>query len=461
MAGIAEEKCRLLSTGERAACTGWDAVVLGAGIGGLVATKILLDEGFRRILIIEEYEHVGGNHISCDRGPYTFDIGAIIFQDDSPLIAHFPELLQLYHPVDCTASRVAPDNRIYGYPFSFRDEILRAGPVEWLRTFGSILRWRLWPVPIRNARDYARYWMGARLLKRSGLDNYLERFNGVPPVKLDRVFAEKRMGWIANAASVRKQIARLLGRREPWEYGHSFVRPREGFGALYALARASLQGQGVIFSLGERLQSVMKEGREFRIRTLASDVIAKRLISTIPLAAMLKLCGIDGCGSLPTIGLISLFFSFRGARGFRTSVLYNFSATGRWKRLTMFSDFYDLAEDREYFGVEVNDWDTKQTPNSDPVRDAREDFIADSKRKGLFDGDLRFEGVHCLPNAYPAYWEGATGAAKRALAALQEMGVESIGRQGAFDYLPTARQVTQAVEARLVSTKVVGAARRA
>src|SRR5262249_21963190 len=77
----------------------FDAIVLGAGISGLVATSILLQQGCRRILVADQYGHVGGNHIDVAVGGYTFDVGSLIFQDDSPLLKHFPELLPHYVPI--------------------------------------------------------------------------------------------------------------------------------------------------------------------------------------------------------------------------------------------------------------------------------------------------------------------------------------------------------------------------
>ena len=57
----------------------FDAVVLGAGISGLVSAAVLNEQGYRRVLVIDEFDKYGGNHIDCTIGPYTFDIGSLIF----------------------------------------------------------------------------------------------------------------------------------------------------------------------------------------------------------------------------------------------------------------------------------------------------------------------------------------------------------------------------------------------
>lgn len=46
----------------------FDAVVLGAGISGLVSASVLLRQGYARVLIVDEYDHIGGNHIDWSSG---------------------------------------------------------------------------------------------------------------------------------------------------------------------------------------------------------------------------------------------------------------------------------------------------------------------------------------------------------------------------------------------------------
>jgi hypothetical protein len=323
--------------------------------------------------------------------------------------------------------------------------------IEWGRLLLSLAVARLGMSRRNNTRDYARYWMGARFLERSGLEGFIARFHGLPAEEIDIAFAEKRMKWVADAGSIRNRLMRLLRPKSAPTAHEAYVRPKEGFSKLYDVVRHKLESCGASFCLGAVLTSVTRHGDSFSIQTSAATVKAGRLVSTIPLARILALCSLRQSGPLPMIELISLFFSFSGRRGFAANVLYNFSRTGRWKRLTMFSDHYGAVEGREYFAVEVNAWEAMLSTNQDPVRSARDDFLADIARKGLFDGDLRFEGSHRLPNAYPTYPAGAMGTAGRAISDLRELGVESLGRQGGFDYLPTAHEVTTVVEAALTA----------
>src|SRR5713101_1509813 len=151
----------------------YGVIVLGAGISGLVSASILLKEGYGNIVVVDEYAHVGGNHIDCSIGKYTFDIGSFIFQDDSPLLAHLPEILPHYVPINPSWGRLNPQGIVTRYPISIKDDIVVAGPLEWLHMLSSVLFARIFRRRLQNARDFAQYWIGARLMHRSGLENYM------------------------------------------------------------------------------------------------------------------------------------------------------------------------------------------------------------------------------------------------------------------------------------------------
>jgi hypothetical protein len=425
----------------------FDAIVLGAGISGLVAASVLLQQGCRRILLADQYDHVGGNHIDVAIDGYTFDIGSLIFQDDSPLLKHFPELLPRYVPIKPAWGRLNPQGVVTAYPISFKADVLDAGPVEWCRMLSSLLLSRALRRRMHNAHDFAQYWLGARFLHRSGLGNYMERFYGSPPKKIDIKFAEKRMLGIKEQALARTHVRKLLRRAAPRIKNTQLARPREGFAKLYRPAVERLQARGVSFALGARLHGLRRDAGVFTLDAGSRAFTANRVVSTIPLDHIRQLCGLGREDKLGTVTLITLFYSFAGDRGFKQAVLYNFSFLGSWKRLTVYSDFYGDHAGREFFAVEVN----AQHVGGDATI-ADQDFRAHVAANGLFQGDLRLEGDHLLAHAYPVYVDNAQENLDRTLAALRAFGVESIGRQGAFEYQPTARDTTLKAEAALAPT---------
>ena len=422
----------------------YDVIVLGAGISGLVSTSVLLKQDCKTVAVVDEYANVGGNHIDRAIGDYTFDIGSFIFQDDSPLLAHLPELLPLYVPINPSWGRLNPQGVVTQYPISIKDDLIAAGPVEWLRMSSSILFARTFRRQLRNAKDFARYWIGARLLRRSGLENYMRRFYGLPAEEIDLNFAESRMLWIKEHATLRNYLRRWLAIKSRSVSNRQLARPREGFACLYQGVVQRLESSGVTFLLAAKMHSLQKKEGVFVLDMEGRRVASRRVVSTIPLDRIQNLCAIPHDGTRLAVTLISLFFSFSGSRGFEYSILYNFLESGAWKRLTVYSDFYGRVGGREYFTVEVN-----ADLVSGSVETAELDFRRTVLENGLFVGDLKLEGSHIVSNAYPIYTNNAGEKAVEATAALRKLGVESFGRQGGFEYQPTARVSTLSAEAAL------------
>jgi len=409
----------------------YDAVVLGAGASGMISASILLNQGTDNLLLLDEYGELGGNHISKNIGAYSYDIGSFFFQAGSPLATHFPELMDYYIPSPYSIARITPRGTVAPYPFSIKKDVLAAGPAEWARIGLSLLRARMFTDADANALAFSHYWLGRRFTKRSGLENYMTRFFGVPPSAIEAIFAQKRMRWIKDNASLRKlySYSRTKIPPSPMQY----VRPREGFAHLYGAVERSIRERGGEIRLGETINAIGRDDHGFRIETARGPIRTSNLISTMPIEKVTALCGIEPERGLTTVALISLFYSFAGDRGFAENVLYNFTHDADWKRLTMHSDFYGLANNRSYFSVEV------VTRGAEPdFTNADRDFREHVQKCGLFRGDLSLEGSALTKNLYPIYTTGSGEAAARAIRKLRDFGILSFGKQGGFDYQPTA-----------------------
>lgn len=433
--------------GDRRIPDEYDAVILGAGISGLVSASILLEQGARKIALVDEFDHIGGNHIDCSHGDYTFDVGSFIFQDDSPLLRHFPELMQRYVPIQPSWGKLTPQGIVTTYPISVKVDIAAAGPLEWIRMLASLAYARLFQRCPTNAKEFARYWIGSYFLWRSGLEHYMERFFGISGEKVDIKFARKRMLWISEHARARVFFSRLVRKVQPQPGNSQLARPREGFAYLYELAAERLEKNGVTLMLGVKMRSLTRNGESFHLSLDDRTIAGLRVISTIPLERAQALCNMPSREALDTVTLISLFYSFSGDRGFDYSILYNFSFNGAWKRITMYSDFYGKSNGRDFFTVEVI---ASQVGNSMAAADL--DFREHVGQNPIFIGDLQLEGSRLVENAYPIYTDRSGERAEKVIGALKAFGVESFGRQGGFEYQPTARVSTIEAETALAPT---------
>jgi len=415
----------------------YDALVLGAGVSGLTTAAVLADRGLK-VCVVDEYPEPGGNHLSWNVGPYTFDIGAIFFWHDNPMFQIFPQMMELCVPARYTTEKIVPSGRVVTYPFDFKRELYDR-PVSYrLSVFTQIMRRKLHaPKLAGSARDFIAYYIGDTLLHDTGLNTYFRRFYGLPPEAVSGEFAHMRMRWIADNAGLRAQFMRLARRRRDppgSDPALALARPRDGFATLYRAATAQLGARGVRFLLGAPLARADITGHRFELSAGGSIVSGARLVSTIPLARTLSLFGLDETGAPPSIGMITLFCAFRGNRNFDSLILYNFQHDGTWKRLTMHSDYYGRYEDWQYFSVEIT-----QGLTGTATEPLFEDVRANVRRAGLFEGDFRLVGSARTEFAYPVY--DRTAAAKRdeSIRKLSDLGVELLGRQGSFEYIASSK----------------------
>jgi len=415
-------------------CEHFDVLILGAGVTGLASAYFLARSG-QRVCLLDDYPSPGGNHISRELNGFTFDVGSIFFFPDNPQFKMFPGSNENFVPVDLTMSRITPQGQVRPYPLSIQDEILKH-PGVLLRVALSLGFSRLLSNPGTNAESHAIYHIGSYLYRRSGLRNYLLRFYGIDSKQISLHFVKRRMN-LADAFSVRKVAKDLLGRMKSTRGSIAVVktralaRPIEGFAAHYDKVTNVLRAEGVEVRCSAGLKAMSKVEDGLKISTASGTLFAKRVINTLPLKMAFNLLGKSDAVQISSTKLCTLCCSFSGQRGFATVVLYNFDDGGAWKRLTMHSDYYGVRDGREFFCVEVTLRDQVPEPKS-----LFEDFAAHTRQRGLFRGDLRFEGHMDLDFAYPICDMHAEEQRLRLINLLAHWGVETIGRQGLFDYIP-------------------------
>lgn len=428
----------------------FEVIILGAGVSGLTAAHALLPST-QRLAIIEDYPGAGGNHLSKDMGGCSFDVGAIFFWSDSPLLKMFPGIEAHWSPVNYSIARVTPQGDVRAYPFDARGE-LGARPWRYrFAVFADVLAHKLFHHHKASAADFAKAYMGAKLFRDSGLSDYMRRFYGFSAEEISYPFALRRMKWIARNAGVAPRALRLV-RSAGQRLGlvarpatlRCFARSPEGFQGMYRHALGCLQASGAEAFLNAGTASVRKTPEGFEVHTAAGTFTAPRLINTLPLVRITGLLGLDAAAPPESTSLVTACFRFRGRRNFAALILHNFAADGLWKRLTMHSDYHGQVDGWAYCSVEVSV--RGPLPSVDTIV---ADFRTTTARAGLFDGELECLGSFVTAFAYPVYDQSADARKAAVLRSLAALGIESLGRQGGFDYIPSTTEAVALAQAQL------------
>lgn len=423
----------------------FDTVVLGAGISGLTLSHDLAKAG-ESVLLVDEYDAPGGNHVSVEISGRSFDIGAIFFWTGYPQFQMFPALSELVVPVDWSLQRVTPTGRVARYPVDMRADFFGHPLKAQAAMVSDIISARLKGQSRESALAFLEYYLGDRLMQESGILNYVKRFYGLPAESISYDFAKTRMRPVEYTASLSHLASRtfrkVFAKKQHLGSELCVARPKTGFSAYYDAAVGQLHGMGVKTLFGAKLDWAGEAEEGEKLRVNGESIAAGRIISTLPLVRAASLTGCKTTDEPRSKGLHSLFCQFRGKRGFDSLILYNFHRAGRWKRLTMHSDYYGPVDDWEYLSVEITADDPDESPEA-----LFDDFRGTARAFGLFDGELELLGHRHTDFAYPIYDQGSARRRDALIKQVSDAGLEVAGRQGRFEYLPTSAETIRSVRA--------------
>ena len=423
--------------------------VLGAGVAGLQAARILADAG-HRVTVIDRSERCGGAHRSRNIGDYTFDVGSIFYEDEARIFGLAPGLREACPCTKRVQKRII-DGTLRRYPIDMPDLLEWPAP-KLARALFDMVRDRA-----RQQRDgtlgaICRKRLGATFFNATGLAAYIARFNHRSADDLDEEFFFRRMQFVEEATRLRRLPRAALkvfarGGRMPPSKRPMRLRPRAGFEALFGPIRDDLSARGVSFALGETVRRIARQGEGYVIEGDGAPRRFDAVVSTLPLEVLHQALFGQGAG-LPSLDMLSLYVSAAKLAPELGHVFYNFDTPGRWKRATVYSRLYPTPpEAREFFTAEVN---LPLGAAADPEA-AFADLAAHLTGLGLA-GDLRLEGHDVVRHAYPLYLKGAGATVEAALARVAETGVITAGRQGRFAYLPTSSLVLRQVAETLAAS---------
>lgn len=282
-----------------------DVVVIGAGCGGLSAATLLAGQG-RRVLVLDQNDAVGGCASSFERGGYTFDVAASIFEVLEPLKRTLAMLgtsveqeIDLL-PCDPTCAVALRDGKRITFPMGGTVEALSELSVEdarnWSRyasyceeLYDALLE-TLYVRPVSTLGELV-----GVLRKRPALVKYLPTFFTSYQAVLGRYFSDRTQQALAfQALTLGLPPALLPGIYSFLPYGElrSPHYPRGGMIQIPRTLQRLGERHGMRVQLGARVTKVLVErrraigvqladGTEIRSDVVVSNINAKTLYQNL------------------------------------------------------------------------------------------------------------------------------------------------------------------------------------
>jgi protoporphyrinogen oxidase len=419
--------------------------VLGGGIAGLTAADALSRAG-HAVTVVEATDTLGGAHRSFSAAGHLYDAGSIFYEDRAPLFDLAPGLRELCPPAAPVQRRLVPNGGLRHYPFDPR-EIAEWRPLTQALALGSMAVDRMARRRDGSLEAACSARIGRVLFGETGLRDYVQRFNHLPASEIHEEFFEKRMGFVERRTRTRAVLGAGLRamRRRPVRRENKTIlrlRPVGGFDMLFDRIAATLEARGVLILRNAPVGGIRREGEAFRVDLAGGDgregVLRGAIVSTIPLDTAHRALTGEGTG-LVSLDLLTLFVTAEGLDPAAGNVLFNFHERGRWKRATVHSRLYgdaDAAGDR--MSVEVT-----LPPGAAPDPEAAFRDFADHVAETGLARSVRMVGHAVTPGAYPAYGLDTPSRLDVARSTVEAAGIVAIGRQGRFEYLPTASGVAR------------------
>jgi protoporphyrinogen oxidase len=438
-------------------------LILGGGVAGSVAARCASKYPvFDHICLLEKETHLGGLHQDVILDGIHYDIGAFFFSTHHELVNIFPELKDILVKVDeYKTLSLTNNNTLDIYPPTasryIKDYGIVRSALDLLGLVGNRIKFSLKGKKLESVDDSACYLMGP-FYERMGLKNYITRLYGIDPSEVSLEFSTKRLQYLHERltlngllSSLKKYLKLDLVNQNPDKFdrvAHEiYVRPKEGFSAMYGQIHQLLQSCNIDVRMGSQIQKISLKDKEIMMSD-GTQHNYDRVISSIPLGLLCRLCDIPLSMKLTFKPLYSLMYEADKEPIPNCYVLFNFSNRGQWKRITSLSSYYGQESGKHYFVVESMPYDS-QLNDPSVVEILNKDF------KSVFENtpwaeninNSRLVGHHLTPNAYPIYGkEFSSQVIDELQKVLNENGIYLAGRQGTFDYLTSSDAALSAVK---------------
>ena len=126
------------------------------------------------------------------------------------------------------------------------------------------------------------------------------------------------------------------------------------------------------------------------------------------------------------------------------SIIMNYSPEGDWKRITIFKQS-NSESSKLYFTVEGTLAPHKNGPENELVLEQqKQNFEQHISKSFLFKGIFKYKGGTITDCGYPLYTTTEINKAQNLINKVENLGIYTLGRQGRFNYLSSARVAQEA-----------------
>jgi protoporphyrinogen oxidase len=416
--------------------------VLGGGLAGVTLARLLNERG-HKVQVFEREQKTGGLCRSRSEGGFTFDTGGshVIFSRDVEVLGFMHRVLGENREVRDRQTKIFYKGRYVKYPF---ENGLSGLPKEDLFLCISGFVKALiasekgeFPPPA-NFRDWMVQTFGEGIAE-SYLIPYNEKIWKIPPEEMSAHWVEGRIP----RPPVEDVIKSAIG-IETEGYTHQAVFSYPRTGGIEALVKAIEAPVREFITKGAPVTSVKRRGNGFLIKAGGEETEADRVISTIPLPALLPCLGDvpsevkEACRGLRSTALLSVCIGIHGKVPPYSWVYVPSLEVGLFNRVSFPSNYSPAVTPKGHSSVLAEITCTREDPIfSAPDREIVSHVVGGLGKMGVLDdpGKVVYTAVERSSFAYVVYDLGYLERIRVVRDFCEGRGIDLVGRFSRFEYL--------------------------
>jgi protoporphyrinogen oxidase len=416
--------------------------VLGGGLAGVTLARLLHERG-HGVQVFEREGETGGLCRSRTEEGFTFDTGGshVIFSRDGEVLGFMHRVLGENREVRERQTKIFYKGRYVKYPFEnglsdLPKEDLFFCISEFVKAHVAAEKGEF--SPPRNFREWMVQTFGKGIAE-SYLIPYNEKIWKIPPEQMSAHWVEGRVP----RPPVEDIIKSAIG-IETEGYTHQAVFSYPRTGGIEALVKAIEEPVREFITTGAPVTSVRRKGKGFVIKAGGKESEADRVVSTIPLPALLPCLGdvpadvLEACDGLRSTALLSVCIGIRGGVPPYSWVYIPSPEIGLFNRVSFPSNYSPAVAPRGCSSILAEITCTREDPVfSAPDSEIVSHVVGGLGKMGVLDGPGKviYTAVERSPFAYVVYDLGYLERIRVVREFCENRGIDLVGRFSRFEYL--------------------------